>query len=98
MLALFAGLDRMPHVWALPGFDEPADLAERLLANGFSDEGGGLMMVLDPDRAGAVLPTIDPSAAAGRTIVAMRTVSAWRWPPDSSPMGVSSRSSRFIPS
>ena len=40
-LALFAGLDRIPHVWPMPGFDEPADLTARLLANGFEDHGGG---------------------------------------------------------
>ena len=25
-LALFAGLDRIPHVWPMPGYDEPPDL------------------------------------------------------------------------
>ena len=50
-LALFAGLDRIPHVWPMPGFDEPADLTARLLANGFDDHGGGLLMALDPARA-----------------------------------------------
>ncbi|HUQ77371.1 MAG TPA: GNAT family N-acetyltransferase [Patescibacteria group bacterium] len=56
--ALFAGLDRIPHVWPLPGFDEPADLVERLLANGFVDHGGGVLMALDPERAmeAAALP------------------------------------------
>src|SRR5215207_6250353 len=29
-VALFAGLDRIPHVWPMPGYDEPADLTERL--------------------------------------------------------------------
>jgi ribosomal protein S18 acetylase RimI-like enzyme len=52
-LALFAGLDRIPHLWPMPGFDEPLDLTARLLANGFEDFGGGLLMVLDPERAGA---------------------------------------------
>ena len=51
VLALFAGLDRIPHVWPMPGFDEPPDLAERLLAQGFDDHGGGMFMVFDPDRA-----------------------------------------------
>jgi GNAT superfamily N-acetyltransferase len=49
-LALFAGLDRIPHVWPAPGFDEPPDLTARLLANGFEDYGGGLLLVLDPER------------------------------------------------
>lgn len=47
-LAMFAALDRAPNVWTLPGFDEPADLVARLVANGFVDMGGGLTMVLDP--------------------------------------------------
>jgi ribosomal protein S18 acetylase RimI-like enzyme len=49
--ALFAGLDRIPHVWSNPAFDEPPDLADRLVAQGFDDHGGGLLMVLDPERA-----------------------------------------------
>jgi GNAT superfamily N-acetyltransferase len=49
-LALFAGLDRIPHVWPMPGFDEPTDLTERLLSHGFEDYGGGIVMVLDPER------------------------------------------------
>lgn len=48
VLALFAGLDRIPHVWPTPGYDEPPDLVARLLANGFEDMGSGLVMVLDP--------------------------------------------------
>ncbi len=56
MFALFAGLDRIPHVWPSPGHDHPADLAQRLLANGFVDHGGGVLMALDPDRA-AVAPS-----------------------------------------
>jgi GNAT superfamily N-acetyltransferase len=55
-LALFAGLDRIPHVWPMPGYDEPADLTERLLANGFEDHGGGMLMALDPDRMPAAGP------------------------------------------
>jgi ribosomal protein S18 acetylase RimI-like enzyme len=51
-LALFAGLDRIPHVWPTPGFDEPPDLVDRLVAHGFEDHGGGLFMVLDPKRFG----------------------------------------------
>jgi ribosomal protein S18 acetylase RimI-like enzyme len=50
-LALFAGLDRIPHVWPIPGFDEPPDLVARLLGHGFEDHGGGLLMLLDADRA-----------------------------------------------
>ena len=56
LFALFASLDRIPHVWPFPGFDEPADLTERLLANGFVDHGGGLLLVLDPARATLAVP------------------------------------------
>lgn len=66
-LALFAGLDRIPHIWPAPGYDEPADLAERLLANGFEDHGGGLLMTLDPDRV--ELATTIPSRAGTRVTV-----------------------------
>jgi ribosomal protein S18 acetylase RimI-like enzyme len=47
-LALFAGLDRLPHIWPAPGFDVPGDLVERLVANGFEDHGRGMLMALDP--------------------------------------------------
>lgn len=49
-LALFASLDRIPHIWPSPGFDEPPDLVARLEGHGFEDVGGGLLMVLDPER------------------------------------------------
>ena len=49
-LALFGGLDRVPHVWPSPGFDEPPDLVARLEAHGFVDMGAGLLMGLDVDR------------------------------------------------
>ena len=48
VLALFASLDRTPHIWPLPGYDEPLDLTERLLGAGFEDSGAGLMMAHDP--------------------------------------------------
>jgi GNAT superfamily N-acetyltransferase len=50
-LALFAGIDRIPHVWPMPPFDEPLDLVERLIANGFEDHGRGILMLLEPERA-----------------------------------------------
>lgn len=43
---LFATLDRIPHVWPRPAFNEPPDLADRLIAHGWEDVGGGLLMVL----------------------------------------------------
>jgi ribosomal protein S18 acetylase RimI-like enzyme len=66
VLALFAGLDRIPHVWAFPGFDEPADLTERLLANGFFDHGGGLLLALDPAKAALTLPELEPGTTVER--------------------------------
>jgi GNAT superfamily N-acetyltransferase len=45
-VALFATLDRIPHIWPRPILNEPADLAERLSAHGFEDVGGGHIMVL----------------------------------------------------
>ena len=66
LLALFAGLDRIPHVWAFPGFDEPADLTERLIANGFVDHGGGYLLVLDPERARRAIPSPGPGVTVER--------------------------------
>jgi ribosomal protein S18 acetylase RimI-like enzyme len=51
LLALFAGLDRRPHVWASPIHQQPDDLGHRLVAHGFHDLGGGLMMVHADRRA-----------------------------------------------
>lgn len=42
---LFASIGRQPHVWTAPPHDEPADLVERLLANGFEDAGEGYLLV-----------------------------------------------------
>jgi ribosomal protein S18 acetylase RimI-like enzyme len=66
--ALFAGLDRIPHVWPMPAFDEPPDLTERLLANGFVDHGGGYLMGLDP----ALLAPPVPSGALGAGVTVER--------------------------
>jgi ribosomal protein S18 acetylase RimI-like enzyme len=66
VLALFAGLDRIPHVWPFPGFDEPLDLTERLLENGFVDHGGGLLLVLDPARAVTSVPPVGPDVTVER--------------------------------
>jgi GNAT superfamily N-acetyltransferase len=49
IVTLFATLDRLPHIWPRPAFNEPADIVERLLASGFEDVGGGhLMLLVDP--------------------------------------------------
>jgi ribosomal protein S18 acetylase RimI-like enzyme len=42
---LFASIGRRPHVWTSPPHDEPVDLVERLLANGFENVGEGLLLV-----------------------------------------------------
>lgn len=65
VFAVFAGLDRIPHVWPSPGYDQPADLVKRLLANGFVDHGGGVLMALDPDRAAAAPTRVPPGGDVG---------------------------------
>ena len=45
-IALFATLDRTPHVWPRPVFNEPVDLVERLIGQGFADVGGSHLMLL----------------------------------------------------
>jgi len=63
---LFASLGRQPHVWLLPPFDEPADVYERLVANGFEDAGPGhLMISRDGSEAQAAL---DAARAPGVTV------------------------------
>jgi GNAT superfamily N-acetyltransferase len=73
-LALFAGLDRIPHVWPMPGFDEPADLTARLLANGFEDFGGGLLMALDPALSAAP-PVLSGRSGPGVTVQRLHRLS-----------------------
>lgn len=50
-IALFGILDRRPHVWPSPAYNQPGDLVRRLLAFGFRDVGGGHLMVLTDDAA-----------------------------------------------
>jgi ribosomal protein S18 acetylase RimI-like enzyme len=57
IFSLFSSLDRVPHLWPMPGFDEPDDLVARLLSHGFEDMGAGLLMAFDPDGP-------EPAAAA----------------------------------
>jgi ribosomal protein S18 acetylase RimI-like enzyme len=70
-IGLFAILDRTPHIWPRPALNQPDDLVDRLLAKGWRDAGGGLVMVLtDPD------PVREAAAAAsalpgGTTIVSL---------------------------
>jgi ribosomal protein S18 acetylase RimI-like enzyme len=55
ILVLFASLGRQPHVWPSPLHDTPADLVERLGANGFRDMGESCVMVLADPGPGQVL-------------------------------------------
>jgi len=49
IVTLFATLDRLPHIWPRPAFNEPANIVERLITWGFEDVGGGYIMLLtDP--------------------------------------------------
>ena len=48
---LFASIARQPHLWLLPPWDEPPDLAARLTGEGFEDVGAGCVMVVRPDAA-----------------------------------------------
>jgi hypothetical protein len=45
LFALFAGLRRRPHAWLSPAFATPADLEDRLRADGFIDYGGMYVLV-----------------------------------------------------
>jgi ribosomal protein S18 acetylase RimI-like enzyme len=56
VMTLFATLDRVPHVRPMPLGNEPSDLAERLLRNGFAQQGEDLRMVLrDPEPCRALV-------------------------------------------
>lgn len=52
-VALFATLDRIPHLWPRPILNEPGDLVARLRRFGFEEIGGGLTMVLADAAAAA---------------------------------------------
>lgn len=45
LLALFAGLDRRPHVWSPPAYRRPADLEARLVDHGFRRCGAAYLML-----------------------------------------------------
>ena len=67
-IALFAGIDRRPHIWTPAAFGRPADLPARLAGRGFRDTASGYFMVLvHPPAAGRapadpVGPPITPDA------------------------------------
>jgi ribosomal protein S18 acetylase RimI-like enzyme len=51
-LIQFTAIARQPHIWPSPLHDEPVDLVERLVANGFHDMGAGCLMAMtDPEPA-----------------------------------------------
>jgi ribosomal protein S18 acetylase RimI-like enzyme len=68
VVTLFASLDRVPHVRPMPLGNEPVDLAERLLRNGFERQAEDLRMVLrDPAPCRALAARLaDLSPPAGR--------------------------------
>ena len=62
---LFASLGRQPHIWCSPSHDQPVDLAERLVSNGFEDVGPGhLMVVRDDDLSRAALTHALPAGTS----------------------------------
>lgn len=68
-LVLFAGLDRVPHIWPSPAHGRPEDLPARLEAHGFRDVGGGHLMVLvEPGACGPLRPWEVPAAVTVRAI------------------------------
>jgi ribosomal protein S18 acetylase RimI-like enzyme len=70
-LAFFAAAGRIPHVWPSPVHASPVDLADRLLAHGFHDVGGGHLMLLDePDRCAPVRPSELPPGVTVHAIAA----------------------------
>ena len=77
MRILFASIGRQPHIWVAPPHDEPADLAARLVANGFEDMGKGLLMIARDDeraRGGlAATPGVGATTAGADTAVERRS-------------------------
>ena len=45
-ITLFATLDRLPHIWPRPALNEPPDIVDRLIDEGFEVVGEGHVMVL----------------------------------------------------
>jgi ribosomal protein S18 acetylase RimI-like enzyme len=66
-IALFGVIDRIPHIWPRPALNEPADLVARLLASGWEDAGGGLVMLLTD--AARMLAEAERARPAGTTVI-----------------------------
>ena len=78
-LQVFEELDRKPYIWVIPTLSTPTDLAARLEANGFVDQGGGydMLLVRDPSEypdvalpRGAVLERWNNPAGPDRAALA----------------------------
>lgn len=65
-LELFEAVERKPYVWVIPGLSTPADIAARLAANGFVDQGGGYDMILVKDPAAIPSPHLPAGAVLER--------------------------------
>ncbi len=67
ILLLFATIARQPHVWPSPAHDTPADLTDRLVANGFRDVGAGMLMALpNTNGGGPGVPVMPPGVTLER--------------------------------
>jgi len=71
LFALFASMDRRPHVWLSPRFHAPANLGQLLRSDGFEDIGGTYTMTMDDPapvtpNAGPAGVRIERLGSAGR--------------------------------
>jgi ribosomal protein S18 acetylase RimI-like enzyme len=74
IVTLFATLDRLPHIWVLPAFNQPRNLADRLIAEGFEEVGRGYVMILVD--AHPSLAVVSRPADRGVTVHRLRGLSA----------------------
>ena len=70
VVTLFSTLDRIPHVRPRPIGNEPSDLTERLLANGFERVGEDLRMILRDPTACLAIEARFSTPPSGRIRVA----------------------------
>jgi GNAT superfamily N-acetyltransferase len=69
-LTMFGLMARRPHVWPSPDHSQPADLVDRLEANGFRDVGGGHVMVLREPGACPPVAAGEPGPGVTLTTIA----------------------------
>ncbi|MFL5673430.1 MAG: GNAT family N-acetyltransferase [Chloroflexota bacterium] len=74
-LVLFASLGRTPHIWASPVHDSPADLVNRLEANGFRDLGSSHVMLLGESAASDSADGAEASEGSGGPDVTLERLS-----------------------